>query len=188
MSQIKKLKPGGNVKSYGKLIIDGNEIQMDQDSQDSLNSYFKTADTRLLPELGAISDAINSGKDVSINTVSNTISGVDFNLSKRQERKLTTDTSDFSKQIDLLTDNKVQKVKEAIHFAGNFSYTPKKTVEEFPKIKLSKDAIILDFNADESGNLYLSESAEENFNALNRINQVLRYITSKDDAKYDIGD
>lgn len=188
MSQIKKLKPGGNVKSYGKLIIDGNEIQMDQDSQDSLNSYFKTADTRLLPELGAISDAINSGKDVSINTVSNTINGVDFNLSKRQERKLTTNTSDFSKRIDLLTDNKVQKVKEAIHFAGNFSYIPKKTVEEVPKIKLSKDAITLDFNTDESGNFYLSKSAEENFNALNRINRVLEHIKSKEDSKYDVGD
>lgn len=178
MSQVRKLQGGGNTtfdpnalvfnpdrqttqsyhKGRGSLTIDGKKYDMnDQDTYNALNAYIRSGGPKLGRFLGDVTNAIEQGKDISVNTHLNRIYGLEngfSNLNDRENKRSREGRSEASKILGTLFDTNVNQSNEAIWHLGRFNYS-KPTTAELNTIM--NDAVAFNFDTVDGKKVY-SES------------------------------
>lgn len=187
MSQVRKLKTGGNEPKTYTISLDGQNVSLTEDQLSEINNQIANLDIRLKQYVGNVSDAIQSGSFVG-NRAKNRISlSALSNLSDRDLKFL---EKGKKNRWEAMTDGPTYRTKEAIdavlRIIGNVANSKSTKKESSSKTKIGSDEIVLDFNQDADGNYYLSPTAGQNLNAKTRVNQILEHLKSGDASTYDV--
>lgn len=158
MSQIKKLQNGKNVPkpTYGKLTIDAREYEATPELLEALGSYIGGLDPKHQRFLGDVEDALRKGQNISLNTHTNRISGLNgfSELNERQNRRSRRGSSRAGKIIDALTDSDVYQSNEAIALLGGFKYAQQAKENTPALIKVSNTPLNFDYDTKDGKSVY----------------------------------
>ena len=190
MSQVRKLKTGGNEPKTYTILFDGQNVNLTEDQLSEINNQIANLDVRLKQHVGNVSNAIQSGTFIG-NRAENEMSlSALTNISEKDRKFLQKGKKTY---LEAITDGPTYRTKEAIdavlRIIGNVvNSSPTKKDVKSKLTKIGNDEIVLDFNTDENGNLYLSPYANVNLNAKNRVSQILEHLKAGDASTYDASD
>ena len=184
MSQIKKLQSGKTVPKpkYGKLTIDAREYEATPELLEALGSYIGGLDTKHQRFLGDIEDALRNGQNISLNTHTNRISGLnEFSaLNERQNNRSRNGRTRLGKYLDAITDSDVNQSNEAIALLGRFYPSVGSTSTTSGLKTVSNNPVNFDYDIDSDGNQKLS-SNPINAYIENRFNDYYDWLDNPDD-------
>lgn len=180
MSQIRKFQKGGSTAdnpqeetskkaTYGKLIIDGKEIEATDTLLQSLSKNGSNGGGMKGAVYTDIIDALRSGKTVNYNSSSNTISGVDFThvdpniINKVNENQVWDNKAQRRAKRWANSNNLKYQFTKALHDFGSSQFIQQNenenpSSESIEKLSLFGNYDKFDYNTDENGNITFSES------------------------------
>lgn len=162
MSQIRKLQNGGTPK-YGVLRI-GNKTYTSPEEIDAFEKYLIAGDRSYSPITGKWMNYIRSGHDISINPIDNTIqiSGVsaedyaDLPGASKRQRNIVAEGRRTYGRNNWSTD-----FRNAIDYAGRFTYATPEEQQKSSKTKVSNGQIKIDYDTVDGKQVYSSNPSND---------------------------
>lgn len=186
MSQVRKLLNGDKIEKHqkGHVIIGSKDYDMNDDAvRTAFENYLSLKGKDYGEFLSGVMDLVNSGENYYGDKIGNYANYLGSD--KKTIKKLSKKRSELQMMFDALSNNSVQRAKNAIHYINQFTYNKPETPKTINKIESNK--IKLDFNTDK-GKYYLSKNAGENLSAKNRILKIFEHVKNDDSSEYDASD
>lgn len=175
MSQIRKLQGGGNASTWGKLIIDGTEYNMnDENVRKAFLNHLSTTSNNYGDYYSDVLDALRSGQTIVGDSISNRFtSGINsFRVNTDKENAILNDyENDRQKSKDARKNNNVHKSKVAIRNVLSFVMPSEKKEEDQDEI--NNDLKVFEYS-DEGG---FAKNSAVNQGLRDRLNYYYDYFS-----------
>lgn len=180
MSQVRKLLNGNKIEKheYGHVIIGSNDYDMnDETIRKDFEEYLAKKGADYGDYLSGVMDMLKSGESYNGDVIGNTSNY--GGPSERTASKLSKKRSNLQMQIDALTNNDVQRYKNAIHYINAYKYNPIRSSNATSKTKIDNTPVNYNYDTINDKQVY-SKSNPINDTINKRFDSYLDYFENPD--------
>lgn len=180
MSQVRKLLNGNKIEKhqYGHVIIGSNDYDMNDEAiRKDFEEYLAKKGADYGDYLSGVMDMLKSGDSYNGDAIGNTSNY--GGPSEKTASKLSKKRSNLQMQIDALTNNDVQRYKNAIHYINAYKYNPTQSSNVTSKIKIDNNAANYNYDVINGKQVY-SKSNPINDTINKRFDSYLDYFENPD--------
>ena len=155
MSQVRKLLNGDKIPkhAYGSVIIGSNVFDMNDEAvRKDFEDYLAKKGSEYGDYLSGVMSMLQSGQDYNGDAIGNTSNygGPD----EKTAEKLSKKRSNLRMQLDALSNNDVQRYKNAIHYINSYRYNPTQSSNKASKTQIDNSAANYNYDTIDGKSVY----------------------------------